>query len=78
MRECGLCGAPVMRGASYKVRCEDGTFKVYPAVTCASCGLIHPDDEAIDWEAEAPSRFRERCEEVRSEARMKVAARRAS
>jgi hypothetical protein len=78
MRECGLCGESALRAASYKVRCEDGSFRTYPGLQCGCCGRTQPDDEAIDWTDEVPSRFRERCDEVRSETRMKIAARRAS
>jgi hypothetical protein len=75
MKECGLCGELKHHSVSYKVRGDDGVLRSFPALECASCGRTQPDDEAIDWSEEVPHRLRERCEEVRSEARMKIAAR---
>jgi hypothetical protein len=72
MKECGLCGGVEHRTVRYKVRDGDGALRTFPALECRSCGRTQPDDDAIDWTDEVPSGLRERCEEVRSEARIKV------
>jgi hypothetical protein len=77
MKECSLCGAEEHRESSYKIVGESGVLQAFPALECVCCGRTQPDDEAIDWAAEVPSRLRERCEEVRSEDRLKVAIRQA-
>lgn len=51
----------------------DGALQAYPALECVCCGKTQPDDEAIDWTDAVPTRLRERCEEIKSENRIKVA-----
>jgi hypothetical protein len=78
MNECSLCGAMEHRASFYKVRDDNGVLRVFPALECVRCGRTQPDDLAIERTDEVPSRLRERCEEVRSENRLKVALRSAS
>jgi hypothetical protein len=78
MKDCWLCGGVEHHSTWYKVRDEDGTLRTFPGLECRSCGRIQPDEDAIDWNDEVPSSLRQRCEEVRSEARIKVELRKAS
>jgi hypothetical protein len=59
----------------YTARGDDGSLRSFPGIECGACGRTQPDDEAIEGSERVPHGLRERCEEVRSESRIRVAAR---